>query len=301
MSGFHGFYPERLLPRLPRDTVQVQPDAIHRLDPLLSSGLLKTLIIIAYGSGGDAHAETLLYKRRDALLNWVRGGGCLILHGERHISLLLRHCELPWQMGAYTRETHLLASKDNGVVLANPSLARLTPTISVKATLLTDVNPAHRLYVGPPQGRQNSDPQSCAALVSIGRGHLAYFGDVNAEEPTLAAIQLLSELSVEGNLRSSDVAAVAAPVAPPGGAAVDVAASHVAHDRRGQLECCQCQHWFVKASFSGNQLRRGVQRRCRACITANAAAEEAERHNDALMEEATQEAMMNIYFSSKMR
>jgi hypothetical protein len=91
----------------------------------------------------------LLYKRRDALLNWVRGGGCLILHGERHIALLLRHCELPWQMGAYTRETHLLASKDNGVLLANPSLARLTPTISIKprcsltSTLHTDCTSAH--------------------------------------------------------------------------------------------------------------------------------------------------------------
>lgn len=50
---------------------------------------LSTLIVIGFGSGDD-RGDAKFKKQRELIVEWVRAGGRLLIHGERELALLLK-------------------------------------------------------------------------------------------------------------------------------------------------------------------------------------------------------------------
>lgn len=84
-----------------------------------------------------------------------------------------------------------------------PTLPPLDSKLNVRACLITNVKPEHRVFSAPENAVTSSDvpgfrgtpvsSDQCAfALARTGAGLVSYFGDVNAEEETTTTVQLIA-------------------------------------------------------------------------------------------------------------
>ena len=131
---------------------------------------------------------------------WIRAGGKFILHGEGSGVSIISDVLVSshpgyrdWHFcGDFYRRCRQSLNKDNAVT------ARMPSSYSMKATMLSGVQPEHQLYrpsstrptlsvsnVPSFGGKIVSPKRTAIAAVALGDGHYVYIGDVNCEQSTL--------------------------------------------------------------------------------------------------------------------
>ena len=310
VMAFADFFPHYLDPlraKLPRDAMFLdayQAKDWKKLQAEISSGRVSTLILIGYGSGGGPQTEKPLSQMRVALVAWVRAGGTLLMHGERTAATSLQDWFglSHWKMEGdfYRRCEHLLNHAHpllpQLAAGADPLASRLEDRMSVKACMLTGPTATERVYATGADAVTESpvsfmsgvpvNPFMCAvALTQLERGHVAFFGDVNAEAPTIKTMlrmvaQLQRPVAAAAAVAGAGAqAAGSAPASsgPPGGlAVVESAASASAPAPAAaaaghRLLCSGCARNLPSDLFSANQRRKADLRRCQDCVAAASA------------------------------
>ena len=120
----------------------------------------------------------------------VHGGALLFIPGEGDLIRVIfqQWFHKDWKMAAYTREEHLKQKSWD----MPPSLTEtraldiiplLPPTYNVKAVLLSHAKAEERLY--------SHQGLASVLLSPHGRGHIAFFGDVNCEKDTTRVLLLI--------------------------------------------------------------------------------------------------------------
>lgn len=145
---------------------------------------------------------------KSLLAPWVAQGGILCLHGERNITTVIQEkFGKAWSFKGdfYRRTTHELNTSCTAAMApatkpgVRAQLLPLAKDYCVKACMLTGVAPADRLYIPTDDGAYAMsfvpgfgvpiDEDMCAfAVSSYGEGKIAFFGDVNGEDKTVAAL-----------------------------------------------------------------------------------------------------------------
>ncbi|GLI66706.1 hypothetical protein VaNZ11_010639 [Volvox africanus] len=173
----------------------------------LMSGDYNACVVLGLGSGDSFRPRRPTYPWgngpwRDVLTGWVRGGGVLVLHGERAAAAVMQEFfGLPWTMDRafYSRTDHKLN-------VANPLLGDLASSLprdyNVKACMLYDVPPWERIYATALGARTHSLPlmegervepdKTALAAAQVGSGAVVFFGDVNWEPLTMATVAMLT-------------------------------------------------------------------------------------------------------------
>ncbi|GLC54640.1 hypothetical protein PLESTB_000890500 [Pleodorina starrii] len=194
----------------PMDSDRGRQEALARR---LQGGGFEACVVLGLGSGSDFKPRTPTYPWgkgpwRDALSDWVRDGGVVVIHGERAAAAVAREFfGLSWRMeGDYYRRT------DHKLNRANPLLAdlaaRLPSDYNVKACMLNDVPPLERIYASAPgavshslvpfmAGESVDAGRTAMAAARCGGGAVAFFGDVNWEAATNAAVAGLTRRLVQ--------------------------------------------------------------------------------------------------------
>ncbi|KXZ44427.1 hypothetical protein GPECTOR_67g267 [Gonium pectorale] len=164
-------------------------------------------VVLGLGSGDDFKPRNPTHPWgdgpwRNALTGWVRGGGVLVMNGERAAAAVARaFFGLAWTMEGdhYRRTDHKL----NSSCPLLGRLARELPTgYNVKACMLGDVPPPERVYataagaasyslVPSMSGAPVDEGRAAMAAARCGAGTVAFFGDVNWEPHTTAAVAAL--------------------------------------------------------------------------------------------------------------
>ena len=185
---------------------QPGPSSFTAVGRALAGGMYSTCIVVGFGAA-DIKADFFTsVSFRGNLVAFVRGGGTLLFaQGERFVADAFAWFDKPWTQTQYFRTTHALNAQHCCASWYAAARHSVPPSFSVKACLLSNVAPAQILFgTGegavtqshmPVQmfGRQQVPPGLCAvAFGPFGCGHVGFFGDVNAEGPTLQAIALLA-------------------------------------------------------------------------------------------------------------
>ncbi|GIL65190.1 hypothetical protein Vafri_18968 [Volvox africanus] len=194
----------------------------------LTSGGYNACVVLGLGSGDGfkPRRPTDPWGNgpwRDALTGWVRGGGVLVMHGERAAAAVTQQFfGLSWTMdGAFYSRT------DHKLNVANPLLGDLATSLptdyNVKACMLSDVPPQERIYAAAPgalthsmafmTGQPVDAGKTAIAAAQVGGGAVVFFGDVNWEEPTMATVAMLTRRLVTTCVRRAGVGGGAASVA----------------------------------------------------------------------------------------
>ena len=167
---------------------------------------VRACVVLCLGSGfrSDEEERRFLASReeQEGLTAWVRDGGIIFFHGERHVTKVFAWFERPWCFSgdSYRRVEHQRGAE----------FGYVAPAYCVKACMLSKVDPSERVYyAGEGKTSQSMVPgfgapvnaSMCAlALAPFGKGAVGFFGDVNAEKATFRTVlQLISE-----KLRSVD-------------------------------------------------------------------------------------------------
>ena len=209
--GPEDFYTERLRAAMQErndlHVTTVSTDTPHpfaQVGAALSTGRFAACVVLGVGSSGDKDDAddlfTSLSVRMD-LVNFVRGGGTLLLQGEGVVSELFGWFGKPeWYYSTYTRTAHTCwATADPAPHWA----ANWYPYVeggcvsdyNVKAAMLSGVSPTDCLYgtaddartysMVPSMAARSLEPGLCSiAFARCGAGCFGFFGDVNAEEDT---------------------------------------------------------------------------------------------------------------------
>ena len=298
-SGWYRHYEEALRLACPAARIfdADKADACKRVDALLqTSGGLHALIVVAYGSGGSPASEQRFQALQSRVRAWVSSGGILLVHGERHVDRLFKQWfGLPWSCSDYLRTLHSLNGA-NAVLCAHAALPPLLPArLNVKAVMLRGAKESEALHwatsanegeeahsvsaVFPPS---KVDPDLCAtALARVQCGHVAFFGDVNAEQDTIDTMRTLAmrlPASLDAIAHAAAPSSAAAPlsdVRPPGGIPVPEqqppppAKQHAhAPAARSQrtMQCSSCRSDLLPGQFTASQKQKGGARRCKRCV-----------------------------------
>eukprot|EP00040_Diaphanoeca_grandis_P015057 m.76646 g.76646 ORF g.76646 m.76646 type:complete len:421 (-) comp24920_c0_seq3:204-1466(-) len=196
-------------------TVNADPDGKNYKDPFtqvgaaLATGRYAACVIQGVGGGGnkpenDADFFSSPSVRAD-LVAFVHGGGTLLLHGERWVGDALGWFgKTSWQHTDYTRTEHVCrAGSSTGKHWASswyPSAPHaITSSYNVKSCLLSHVSENDALFGTPSNASVHSlvphmqgtplKPNLCPfALGQFGAGCIGFFGDVNAEKPTMTTV-----------------------------------------------------------------------------------------------------------------
>ena len=177
--------------------------------PAVQSGKYSCVVIMGIGSGGDDSAVTSGAVGR-ALADWTAQGGHLFLHGEGPLhAFMSTHFGTSWEYGSYSRTEHVLNTSHHasdatfdGVATTGGGGQHLPRSCNVKACMVCNVPAEERLYATSGGSKTHSavpsmaglgvDEGMCAvALKSHGKGHVLFFGDVNAEQSTVTILVLL--------------------------------------------------------------------------------------------------------------
>jgi hypothetical protein len=167
------------------------------------------VVVLSADAGGEAYLARREAPLRDALREWTRAGGTLCWHGERDAVALLQwlvpEVTQPWTMeGDFYRRCD--AERCSSCVALPPAVLRRLPrAINAKACMLSNVPQEHRLYAPAAGATAQSLVQAkgfngtaiqagmCTiAAAPFGQGRIVFFGDVNAEPETCAALLQLA-------------------------------------------------------------------------------------------------------------
>ncbi|KAG2501875.1 hypothetical protein HYH03_000373 [Edaphochlamys debaryana] len=169
----------------------------------LLGGGFEACVVLGLGSGDDFKPRTPTFPWgegpwKQALTQWVAGGGVLVVHGERAAAAVAREWfGLAWTMEGdwYRRTDHVLCPTNP---LLGPLARRLPVSYNVKAAMLGDVPGDQRIYSTAPGAVTHSHvPLMAGAPVGdrtvlagarVGQGAVGFFGDVNWEAPTMATV-----------------------------------------------------------------------------------------------------------------
>ncbi|KAG6817046.1 hypothetical protein H0H87_000458 [Tephrocybe sp. NHM501043] len=151
------------------------------------------------------------------LVEYAKDGGSVIIGGDfsgtvrpKYMdTFFLKSWGVPWKSGSYHRTT-FYANPSHELVKAN---ALLAPSYSMKALHVKDISPDVVVYRPTGQSRLESlvfapSPvtnlaESPAVRTRVGKGHVAYIGDVNWEQDTAKLVlAMLSLLSPQPKLQS---------------------------------------------------------------------------------------------------
>ena len=160
---------------------------------------LNAVILLGVGSAGPPTAEGPLNSAefRGALKQFAAAGGTVVLQGE---GFSLKTCLVEWFQqdwgsgsqgyGRHDFETVVdVADGICGNIIQRDAVWKVSPkTHSVKAITLPNVPQACRIF------EHAYESGTCAAAAGrFGKGTVAFFGDVNVEEPTVFAIAVMCE------------------------------------------------------------------------------------------------------------
>jgi len=173
----------------------------------LTSAQFNACVVFGVGSGG-VDKGILDPEVQAVVLEWVKSGGRLVIHGERSAEEVFKVFGKNWAFkGDYYRRTgHVLNDGPaSSLGLAPPLCAKLPRSYNVKACMVSDVDDNDRLYspeegavshsLVPFFGGTSVDADKCpVAASSVGEGRLVFIGDVNAEAATMDIIALLTVL-----------------------------------------------------------------------------------------------------------
>ena len=168
---------------------------------MLRDDNLNAVILLGVGSAGPTAAEGPLNSAelRGALKQFVAAGGTVVLQGEG-VSLktcLVEWFQQDWGGGSQGYERHEfrtvvdVADGTWGSLWQRDAVWGISPkTDSVKAVTLPNVPQACRIFEHAHQSG------TCAAAAGrFGKGTVAFFGDVNVEEPTVFAMAAMCDVS----------------------------------------------------------------------------------------------------------
>eukprot|EP01038_Epipyxis_sp_PR26KG_P009416 gene9416-12682_t len=157
----------------------------------LKSNQFSTIVVINIGSGG-IDKPFLHPSIRAELVNWVNGGGKLIIQGEGASILTIFNKwfdKTSWyfRRGSYYGTTHnLQASSFNSFPELLTTSIKLPSIHTVKGCLLSGVDDSDRLY----------HENQCAVAVSrYGYGRICFIGDVNCDQSTLLIMAAVGTIS----------------------------------------------------------------------------------------------------------
>lgn len=165
------------------------------LSDALSSRRYTCIVILQLAAGGSVDHDNLVFQNAHALAEWTAAGGVLCINGEglQLSNLLAAHFGKAWNMCSYLRTAHQLNSS-HGVA---SKAAGLPVGCNVKAQMVDNVPKQEQLYAATGSGKSQSmvfeaktvDAGKCAvALGGHGKGHVLFFGDVNAEEASVTIV-----------------------------------------------------------------------------------------------------------------
>jgi len=212
--------------RVPAASFDVLDMTARPLLPAVQSGKYSCVVIMSIGSGGDDSAVTSGAVGR-ALANWTAQGGHLFLHGEGPLhAFMATHFGTSWERGSYSRTEHALNASHHAYEAAfhgatnmeeGGGQQQLPRSCNVKACMVCNVPAEERLYATGGGSKTHSavpfmaglgvDEGMCAvALKTHGKGHVLFFGDVNAEQSTVTILVLLG-MTLAGRGQQPAVAA----------------------------------------------------------------------------------------------
>lgn len=171
---------------------------------------IESMLMIGWGSGDDDLAREFANSAafRDSVLGFVKKGGRFLVQGER-----IEHCcgsfpewfGLPWKSSSYFRTEY--GRNDN--CWLSPYATNLPSKLNVKACTIVGVesndqvfqttSESVRLTLIPSMsgGESLAHLEDCAfAAAKVEEGIVAYFGDVNAESPTIRAVLAILSMKV---------------------------------------------------------------------------------------------------------
>jgi hypothetical protein len=132
-----------------------------------------------------------------ALVRYVSGGGCLVFGGTfacfvqyPDVAPLFATFDLMWKAGSYTRNSLECNMDENELVEMNLFLPK---KICIKGLFLDDVEMEEIVYT-PTSGMTNSQNQSPIVFTHVGKGHVGYIGDVNADSCTTPSLLAMFDL-----------------------------------------------------------------------------------------------------------
>ncbi|CEP00679.1 unnamed protein product (mitochondrion) [Plasmodiophora brassicae] len=164
---------------------------INSVDEFVREIAYRPLMVLVFDAGIAERKET---NARRLLRDYVQNGGFAVFCGlcpsfldTYMYNRLFRDAFcLEWERGGYTRSDHVLSN------LGKKMGVDLPVSFNCKASMLANVDPAHRLYTCEER------PNDCgAAMRRVGAGFIAYLGDVNNEDATVQILARICEWGVK--------------------------------------------------------------------------------------------------------
>ena len=183
----------------------------ERAEPTMLTTLRSAgcLVVLSADGGQEEYLQRRDASFRDGLRAWTQAGGVLCWHGGieavEQLQWLFPEVAQPWTMrGDFYRRCDTQLNRGCAGV-PQPAMGALPAHINAKACMVSDVPPEHQLYSPPAgavahslvnapgfAGTAIQGGMCSIAAAPFGQGHVVFFGDVNAEEETCAALMRLA-------------------------------------------------------------------------------------------------------------
>ena len=164
------------------EQIDISRRGVSGLADRLQRGCITAVVVLGLGSA-DCDEDFLTNTEwKETLVAWVEEGGLLMIHGERTIKDAFAWFGKDWKADGYRRMTHKYNTLN--VTAAWYDEGDVCDAVNVKACMLSGVAPEEQLFAAGPD-------KTAVAVANVGLGHVGFFGDVNAEPPTLEMITVL--------------------------------------------------------------------------------------------------------------